>query len=153
VGFVTRFATASYASVSAAISHESGLHRDEFGFRKIIVAATEHGKIFGIDSSNGNIVWSRILGLGSVASVGGAIAPLKMFVVKTNSDGEVPQVVLLAVLRGFDVRADTIPCFHSHTTLTFDLRAPSVRFCTTLMRSREKTKRITPPTVIFFKEQ
>ena len=110
MGFVKRFATASYASVSAAISHDSGLHRDEFGFKKIIVAATEHGKIFGIDSSNGHIVWSRILGLGSISSVGGIIVPVKMFVVKTVSDGEVPQVVLLTILRGFDVRADAIAC-------------------------------------------
>jgi len=104
VGFVKRFATASYASVSAAISHDSGLYRDEFGFKKIIVAATHHGKIFGIDSSNGHIVWSRILGLGSVASVGGVIVPVRMFVAKSVSDGEVPQVVLLTTRRGFDVR-------------------------------------------------
>ena len=121
VGFVKRFATASYASVSAAISHDSGLHRDEFGFKKIIVAATEHGKIFGIDSSNGHIVWSRILGLGSIASVGGAIAPVKMFVVKTVSDGEVPQVVLVAVLRGFDVRTDMIICFSPYERFNFHL--------------------------------
>jgi hypothetical protein len=106
VGFVKRFATASYASVSAAISHDSALHRDEFGFKKIIIAATRHGKIFGIDSSNGHVVWSRILGLGLVASVGGVIAPVKMFTVKTVTDGEVPQVVLLTIRRGFDVRLD-----------------------------------------------
>ena len=105
IGFVKRFATASYASVSAAISHDSGLYRDEFGFKKIIVAATEHGKIFGIDSSNGHVVWSKILGLGPVATVGGVIIPVKLFVVNTVSDGEVPQVVLLATRHGFDVRA------------------------------------------------
>ena len=112
VGFVKRFATGSYASVSAAISHDSGLHRDEFGFKKIIVAATEHGKIFGIDSSNGHIVWSRVLGLGSVAGVGGSITPVKMFTVKTVSDGEVPQIALLTVLRGFDVRISMTVCFN-----------------------------------------
>ena len=106
MGFVKRFATTSYASVSAAISHESGLYRDEFGFKKIIVVATQHGKIFGIDSSNGHVVWNRILGLGSVAGVGGVIVPVKMFVVRTVSDGEVPQVVLLTARRGFDVRPD-----------------------------------------------
>ena len=99
MGSVKRPTTASYASASAAISHDSGLHRDEFGFKKIIVAATEHGKIFGIDSSNGHILWSRILGLGFIASVGGVIVPVKMFIVNTVSDGEVPQVVLLTVLR------------------------------------------------------
>lgn len=114
VGFVKRFATGSYASVSAAISHDSGLHRDEFGFKKIIVAATEHGKVFGIDSSNGHVVWSRVLGLGSVASIGGSINPVKMFAIKTVSDGEVPQIVLLAVLRGFDVRMRGPVCFNLH---------------------------------------
>jgi hypothetical protein len=108
VGFVKRFATASYASVSAAISHDSGLYRDEFGFKKIIVAATQHGKMFGIDSSNGHVVWSRILGLGSAASVGGVIDPVKMFVVKSVSDGETPQVVLLTTRRGSDVRTSEI---------------------------------------------
>lgn len=108
MGFVKRFATASYASVSAAISHDSGLYRDEFGFKKIIVAATQHGKVFGIDSSNGHVVWSQILGLGPVASAGGVITPVKMFVVRSVSDGEVPQVVLLTTRRGFDVRPDVI---------------------------------------------
>lgn len=108
MGFVKRFTTASYASVSAAISHDSGLYRDEFGFKKIIVAATQHGKIFGIDSSNGHVVWSRVLGLGPVASVGGVIVPVKMFVVKTVSDGEVPQVALLTTRRGFDVRPGVV---------------------------------------------
>ena len=108
MGFIKRFATASYASVSAAISHDSGLYRDEFGFKKIIVAVTQHGKVFGIDSSNGHVVWTRVLGLGSVASVGGVIIPVKMFVVKTVSDGEVPQVALLTTRHGFDVRPDAI---------------------------------------------
>ena len=116
-GFVKRFATSSYASVSAPISHESGLCRDEFGFKKIIVAVTQHGKIFGIDSSNGHVVWSRILGLGSVASIGGVIVPTKMFAVKTVSDGEVPQVVLLTAQHGFDVRPDMTTCFYPHQRL------------------------------------
>ena len=119
MGFVKRFATASYASVSAAISHDSGLYRDEFGFKKIIVTATRHGKIFGIDSSNGHVVWSRILGLGSVASVGGVIVPVKMFVVKSVSDGEVPQVVLLTTRLGFDVCPYVIAYFDPRQRLIF----------------------------------
>ena len=121
MGFVKRFATASYASVSAAISHDSGLYRDEFGFKKIIVTATRHGKIFGIDSSNGHIVWSRILGLGSVASVGGVIVPVKMFVVKSVSDGEVPQVVLLATRLGSDVCPYVVAYFDPRQRLIFYL--------------------------------
>ncbi|KAJ8584490.1 hypothetical protein M405DRAFT_914539 [Rhizopogon salebrosus TDB-379] len=51
-----RFAKSSYATVSASAtssSDEDTLTRGAFGFRQIIVAATSHGKLFGIDSSNG----------------------------------------------------------------------------------------------------
>lgn len=96
-------------------------------------------------------MWSRILGLGSLASVGGVIVPVKMFVVKTVSDGEVPQVVLLTVLRGFDVRSDMTT---SHkASFFFSFRVPSARFCIILTRSLEKTRQITPPVVTFCKER
>src|SRR6267154_117548 len=64
VNFARRFATGSYATVSASAassSAEDTLTRDAFGFRQIIVAATSHGKLFSIDSSNGRVLWSRVL--------------------------------------------------------------------------------------------
>jgi ER membrane protein complex subunit 1 len=38
------------------------LWRDTYGFKKIVVAATATGKIFGIETSKGKIVWSHKLG-------------------------------------------------------------------------------------------
>jgi len=108
--FIKRFATGSYESASsAAAAHTttSGIpSRDTFGFRQLIVAATTHGKVYGIDSSNGNVLWSRILGLGSVVEDGAHVVPIenKMFTVKTvgdvNGDAEtagpgVPELVLI----------------------------------------------------------
>lgn len=107
LNFIRRFATGSYASVSssaAASTHDSVLSRDEFGFRQIIVVATGFGKIFGIDSSTGQIVWGKLLGLGWAAQVGGRIYPTKMFVTQTVSEGEYPVVVLITQRRGDNVR-------------------------------------------------
>lgn len=103
VNFIKRFATGSYASVSSSVSSSgspnsnSPLSRDAFGFRQVIVAATSHGKVYGIDSSNGAILWSRVLGLGWAGEVGAKVLPVKMFVIKTvgDEDGEGPQVVLV----------------------------------------------------------
>lgn len=62
------------------------------------------GKVYGIDSSNGEIVWSRVLGLGWAGEVGGHIQPLKLYVTKTVSDGGDPEVVLVAQRRADNVR-------------------------------------------------
>lgn len=78
--------------------------RDTFGFRKIIVAATPADLVFGIDSSNGAILWRRRLGLGWVEEVGGRHQPAKLFVTRTVSDGGDPQVVLLTQRLADNVR-------------------------------------------------
>ena len=92
MNFVRRFVTGSYASVTASVASSANasepLSRDEFGFRKVIVAATSHGKLYGIDSANGQVLWSRVFGLGWAAQVGGQIIPAKMFVTRTVHDGE-----------------------------------------------------------------
>ncbi|THU88882.1 DUF1620-domain-containing protein, partial [Dendrothele bispora CBS 962.96] len=108
--FVKRFATGAYESVTSPASAHAATtgipSRDTFGFRQLIVAATTHGKVYGIDSSNGKIIWSRILGLGSKAEDGAKIVPIekKLFVVKTVGDVDgnaevsgpgVPEVVLV----------------------------------------------------------
>jgi ER membrane protein complex subunit 1 len=49
-----------------------------------IVAGTAHGKVFGIGSSNGEIVWSRVFGLGWAGEIGGRVVPVKLFVIKTD---------------------------------------------------------------------
>ena len=40
-------------------SQEEGLHRDNFGFRKIVIAATEHGRLMALDADRqGYPIWS-----------------------------------------------------------------------------------------------
>ncbi|KAH7927025.1 DUF1620-domain-containing protein [Leucogyrophana mollusca] len=122
LSFATRFATGSYATVSAsAASSEDTLSRDAFGFRQVIVAATSHGKIFGIDSSNGKVMWSRVLGLGWAKKVGGTIVPVKMFVTRTVSDGETPQVMLVVQRRATNSLVDTV-LFHIDALTGADAR-------------------------------
>lgn len=108
VNFVRRFVTGSYASVSASVAPPANasepLSRDAFGFRKVIVAATTHGKLYGIDSANGAVLWSRVFGLGWAAQVGGQIIPAKMFVTRTVGDGDSPQVVLVTQRKANNVR-------------------------------------------------
>ncbi|KAI9058646.1 DUF1620-domain-containing protein [Trametes sanguinea] len=115
VNFARRFVTGSYASVSAPVAHSSNttepLSRDAFGFRKVIVAATSHGKIYGIDSANGDVLWSRVFGLGWAAQVGGRIIPAKLFVTRTVNDGETPQVVLVTQRKANNGLVDTV-VFH-----------------------------------------
>jgi len=111
VNFVKRFATGSYASTSTLIPPTNAnntttgpLTRDAFGFRQMLVAATPHGKVYGLDSSSGRIVWSRLLGHGWAAEIGATVLPVKLFVTRCVGDVDVdvqdgdaggPQVVLV----------------------------------------------------------
>lgn len=111
--FARRFVTGSYASPHSAPSPrvssktlnstESLLFRDTFGFRQIIVAGTASGKVFGIDSSNGEIIWSRVFGLGWANEVGGRVVPAKLFVIRTVADGGDPEVVVVTQRRADNV--------------------------------------------------
>lgn len=82
--------------------------RDEFGFRQIIVVATMFGKVYGIDSATGEVVWTRLLGLGWAAEVGGRVIPVKLFVfngegVGGKGKGMRSDVVLVAQRRAENV--------------------------------------------------
>ena len=118
VNFVRRFVTGSYASVSASVAPAANangsepLARDAFGFRKVIVAATMHGKLYGLDSANGEVLWSRVFGLGWAAQVGGQIIPAKMFVTRTVNDGDTPQVVLVAQRKANNVGRRLLSSLH-----------------------------------------
>ncbi len=79
-------------------------YRDAFGFRQVIVVATPYSKVFGIDSSDGEILWSRMFGLGWAAETGGSILPVKLYVTQTVHDGDSPQVVIVAQRRAENVR-------------------------------------------------
>jgi hypothetical protein len=108
--FVKRFAMRSFASThqratpaSLTASALDPLTRDAFGFRQVIVAVNDLGKIYGLDSSSGAVLWSRVLGLGWAAQVGAQIIPVKLFVVQTVADGGLPEVVLVAQRRADNV--------------------------------------------------
>lgn len=111
--------TGSYASTHSAPSSRSKSSnsteplpsRDTFGFRHIIVAGTAHGKVFGIDSTNGEILWSRVFGLGWAAKVGGRVTPVKLYVTKTVADGGDPEVVLVTQRRADNVGLLYLPFF------------------------------------------
>ena len=41
-------------------SADSSMHRDSFGFRKLVIVATEHGRLYALDTAaQGAVVWSR----------------------------------------------------------------------------------------------
>ncbi|KAH9981995.1 hypothetical protein BJV74DRAFT_852482 [Russula compacta] len=115
--FVKRFATGSFATHQRTVPASpttpalDRLARDAFGFRQVIVAANDLGKLYGLDSGNGAVLWSRILGLGWAAQVGGQIIPFKLFVVRTVADGGFPEAVLVAQRRANNGLVDTV-LFH-----------------------------------------
>jgi len=130
LNFARRFVTGSYASASssvAAVANASEpLSRDAFGFRKVIVVATARGKIYGMDSANGDILWSRVLGLGWAAEVGGQVLPVKMFVTRTVSDGDTPQIALVTQRRASNSLVDTV-LFHVDALTGQDARASGAK--------------------------
>ncbi|TFK18337.1 DUF1620-domain-containing protein [Coprinopsis marcescibilis] len=129
INFIRRFVTGSYASATSSAvpqSQNGTLYRDAFGFRQIIVTATTYGKVFGIDSSNGNVLWSRSLGLGSAINVGGVVTPKKMYVIKTVSDGTDPEVVIIAERRNAYRMVATV-VFHINALSGADLTGASTK--------------------------
>ncbi|KIY63627.1 DUF1620-domain-containing protein [Cylindrobasidium torrendii FP15055 ss-10] len=106
--FARRFATGSYASASSAVLQDGSLWRDTFGFKQIILAATRHGKLFALDSSSGDIIWSKMLDLGWAAEIGGAHAPFKLFVTQTVNEGNPPEAVLVTHRTSSNGITDTV---------------------------------------------
>ncbi|KAJ1309408.1 hypothetical protein OPQ81_006185 [Rhizoctonia solani] len=106
--FTKRFTTGSYASLTSATS--SSLERDPFGFRKILVVATNYGTLLGIDTAQGTIVWRKIIG---VSSTGPAdVTPFKLFVTKSALEGPDPEVVLVAEKKLRGKKTVTSVVFH-----------------------------------------
>ena len=124
--------TGSYASThqraepaSLTASDPEPLSRDAFGFRQVIVTASDLGKIYGLDSSSGTVLWSRILGLGPAAQVGAQIVPLKLFMVRTIANGSVPEAVLVAQRHAKNVILFTY--YFSAMIVNLSLRDGSIR--------------------------
>ncbi|KAI6105189.1 hypothetical protein EV401DRAFT_2078492 [Pisolithus croceorrhizus] len=58
----------------------STLYSDQFGFRQVIVAATIEGILYGLDSSDGRVIWRRLFGLGWASDrADGRVFPVKMY--------------------------------------------------------------------------
>ncbi|KAH9010844.1 DUF1620-domain-containing protein [Lactarius pseudohatsudake] len=110
LNFVKRFVAGPNASTQKEIAFDS-LTRDAFGFRQVIVTANDLGKVYGLDSTSGAILWSRVLGLGWAAQIGGQVIPSKLFVVRTIADGGSPEAVLVAQRRASNGLVDTV-LFH-----------------------------------------
>lgn len=83
--------------------------------------ATSHGKLYGLDSANGDIIWSRVFGLGWAGEpssgkppVGGTIIPLKSFTIRGvgdvngSKDGDKAEVVVVAQRKANNVSVHTL---------------------------------------------
>lgn len=89
------------SSYSSAISTKplstDYLHRDQFGFQKLLLAVTKGGKLYALDSANGNIVWTRNLGLfGETAQ----LEVIDMWVVRELGELGNPTLAVLATRDG-----------------------------------------------------
>jgi ER membrane protein complex subunit 1 len=91
--FARRFLTGSSAAERrlSRKASDGSLWRDTFGFHKLLVVSSSTGKVFGIDTTRGDIIWSRLLVEGSH----GGVMPLKMFPFTTVSDGRQPEMILV----------------------------------------------------------
>ncbi|KAG9080144.1 hypothetical protein FRC06_007017, partial [Ceratobasidium sp. 370] len=111
--FAKRYATDSYAS--STVPDSEVLERDTFGFRKMLVVATGHGTLLGVDTARGTVVWRRIIGF----STGGPadVTPFKLFVVKSAVEGPNPEMVLVAErkVRNKDTRSSVVYHFEALT--------------------------------------
>jgi outer membrane protein assembly factor BamB len=72
----------------------TNLHRDQFGLQKLVVAAAKNGKVFALDSSNGEIVWSTSLGL--TRHSGPELDVQGMWIVREVGDGVNPTLAIIA---------------------------------------------------------
>lgn len=102
--FVQRLSSTSDVALHTPPLSKDRLHRDQFGFQKLIVAVTRGGKVFGLDSASGNIVWSRNLGFFN--EKGAELSVYGTFATRTLSESRNPQIAVVAVRkRGEDNEA------------------------------------------------
>ncbi|KAH7107261.1 hypothetical protein BKA62DRAFT_682862 [Auriculariales sp. MPI-PUGE-AT-0066] len=90
VGWTQRFLATSY-ELNAPAPGE--LWRDPFGFRKVIIAASNAGKVYALDSTTGVVLWSKLLG---TDDRNGYAKPVKIFVMKTAAEAADPEVLVVA---------------------------------------------------------
>lgn len=98
IRFLVRLTSSSYSSaISVKPLSADNLHRDQFGFQKLLLAVTKGGKLYALDSANGNIVWTRNLGLfGERAQ----LEVVNMWIVRESGELGNPTVTVLAIRDG-----------------------------------------------------
>lgn len=93
--FVQRLSsTADIAGQTPPLSKDR-LHRDQFGLQKLVVVVSRSGKVYGLDSANGGILWSRNLGFFN--EKGSELAVYGTWETRALGDRGNPQVAVVAV--------------------------------------------------------
>jgi hypothetical protein len=88
----------SYSSAITVVPLSSDrLHRDQFGFQKLLVAVTKGGKLYALDSANGNTVWTRNLG---VFGERAELEVVNMWTVRELSELGNPTLAVVAIRNG-----------------------------------------------------
>ena len=90
----TRWADAAAGPASAAGAVSSGpppAHADSYGFRQAIIATTAAGKVFGLHSTDGSVLWSRL-----IRAPGDGSAPAALPYLFVCRGGGAPQAVVVA---------------------------------------------------------
>lgn len=99
-----RFTSGTYAQALSSVPlAKDSLYRDQFGFQKLIIAATDSGKLYAIDSAHGNIVWSTLLGLSHARM--GELEYVGMWNVRSVSEIGNPMIAIVAVRSRMGVSA------------------------------------------------
>lgn len=93
--FIQRFFTGQYAitTLTPTTDSEGALWRDPHGFKKLVVLATSTGKIFGVETQRGDIVWNFKLANPTIT-----FRPLKLSVIKTVTERFHPEVALVGAI-------------------------------------------------------
>lgn len=100
--FARRFTSANSAIATTPLSLHH-LHRDVFGFQKLLLAVTTGGKVFAMDSTNGNILWTK--NLGKFADNGADLDVFDVWTVRDLGESGSPMLAVLAVQGGAEVSA------------------------------------------------
>jgi len=72
---------------------EGALWRDPHGFKKLVVLATSTGKVFGVETQRGGIVWNFKLANPAVT-----FRPLKLSIIKTVAERLHPEIALVGAV-------------------------------------------------------
>lgn len=93
--FTQRFLTGQYAitTLTPTTDSEGALWRDPHGFKKLVVLATSTGKVFGVETQRGGIIWSFKLGNPNVT-----LRPLKLSIIKTVAERLHPEIAVVGAI-------------------------------------------------------